>query len=244
MIGAIVLAAATLVGPLNFPPAEKADWPFTLTRVSHDDLDTLRGSGLYGIGALVGGRINFTDANGCFSFRMWKRTLVAVDFNRVKALVRSGELRWVWAMDEPHDWPVCGPTYEDINAACALVTKRWHTLKCGINAPSAWLKAGLAKMPAVTFLFTQYSLKKGEPNAWAAKVKSDLAGYKGDLFLSIQTLDPRMTVEQARATGLALCNARPTGVTFWRWDDPWWTQPSVPAAMRDVAAVCAGAVMQ
>jgi hypothetical protein len=30
----------------------------------------------------------------------------------------------LYAIDEPHDWP-CGPSFEDIDAACAYAGQKW-----------------------------------------------------------------------------------------------------------------------
>ena len=129
-------------------------------------MSLLQGAGLKALVALTGSKKNYSDARGCFQLGMWKQALDRHDAARIQSLVDQGVLLGLYAIDEPHDWP-CGPSFEDIDAACAYAGQKWPNLKCGVNAPPAWLKPGASKLTHVGFLFFQYSNKKGTPGGMA-----------------------------------------------------------------------------
>ena len=132
------------------------------------DLPLLQGAGLKALVALTGNRKNYSDWRGCFQLSMWKQTLDRQDAPLIQRLVDQGVLLGLYAIDEPHDW-VCGPSFEDIDAACAYAGQKWPKLKCGVNTPPGWLKPGREKLSHIGFLFFQYSNKKGEPGDMAQR---------------------------------------------------------------------------
>ena len=244
MTGAAVSAAApppagkpTYFGVFGIPPDKAHDWPFTVSRAGPEDMSQLQGAGLKGLVALTGSKKNYSDASGCFQLGMWKQALDRHDAAHIQSLVDQGVLLGLYAIDEPHDWP-CGPSFEDIDAACAYAGQKWPALKCGVNAPPAWLKPGASKLTHVGFLFFQYSNKKGTPAEWLKEQLADASWFHGDIWLSIQLLQPRLSVSEFRNAGLTFCNARPAGLLMWKWSDEWFAQPGVSAAMREVATAC------
>ena len=228
---------ATFLGVFGLPPEQAGNWPFAVTRASPDDVFRLQGTGLRALVALTGSKRNYSDARGCFQLALWKQALDRHDAARIQGLVDQGVLKGLYAIDEPHDWP-CGPSFEDIDAACAYANQKWPALPCGVIAPPAWLKPGASRLKHLGFLFFQYANSRGDPDAWIRKQLADASWFKGDIWLSIQLLSPRMSVGEFRATALRFCAAHPTGLLMWKWSEEWFAQPGVASAMQDVANAC------
>lgn len=228
---------ATFVGVFGLPPEQANNWPFAVTRASPEDVFRLHGTGLRALVALTGAKRNYSDAKGCFQLALWKQALDRQDPARIQTLVDQDVLKGLYAIDEPHDW-ACGPSFEDIDAACAYANQKWPKLACGVNAPPAWLKPGAGKLKHLGFLFFQYANNRGDPGAWIKKQLADAAWFKGDIWLSIQLLSPRMSVGEFRASALRFCAERPAGLLMWKWSEEWFAQAGVAAAMQDVANAC------
>lgn len=228
---------STFLGVFSLPPEQANNWPFAVTRASPEDVFRLQGTDLRALVALTGAKRTYSDAKGCFQLALWKQALDRQDPVRIQALVDQGVLKGLYAIDEPHDWP-CGPSFEDIDAACAYANQKWPNLPCGVNAPPAWLRPGAAKLKHLGFLFFQYANNRGDSDAWLQKQLSDASWFKGDLWLSIQILRPRMGVAEFRTTALRFCAVHPKGLLMWKWSDEWFAQPGVASAMRDVANAC------
>ena len=167
----------------------------------------------------------------------WKQALDRHDVARIQGLVDQGVLQGLYAIDEPHDWP-CGPSFADIDAACAYAGQKWPKLKCGVNAPPGWLRPGRAQLGHLGFLFFQYASGRGDPRGWLAKQMADADWFHGDIWLSIQLLKPRLSVSEFRQVALQFCGARPAGLLMWKWSEEWFAQPGVLSAMQEVATAC------
>lgn len=227
----------TLVGVFGLPPDRAGDWPFAVTRAGPDELPQLQGAGLKALVALTGSKRNYSDSRGCFQLALWKQALDRHDVARIQGLVDQGVLQGLYAIDEPHDWP-CGPSFADIDAACAYAGQKWPKLKCGVNAPPGWLRPGRAQFGHLGFLLFQYASGRGDPRAWLAKQTAEADWFHGDIWLSIQLLKPRMSVSEFRQVALQFCSARPAGLLMWKWSEEWFVQPGVLSAMQEVATAC------
>jgi len=227
----------TFVGVFGLPPDRAVNWPFAVTRAAPEELLQVRGAGLKALVALTGAKKNYSDASGCFQLSLWKQALDRHDAARIRGLVEEGVIMGLYAVDEPHDW-ACGPSFADIDAACAYAGTKWPQLKCGVNAPPGWLKPGRAELPHLGFLFFQYASGRGDPESWLAKQMADASWFHGDIWLSIQLLKPRISVSDFRRAALHFCSARPTGLLMWKWSEEWFAQAGVTSAMQEVASAC------
>lgn len=229
---------ATLVGVFSMPPEKARDWPFTVTRAGARDLPALQSAGVKAIVALAGGKPQFSDPRGCFSGELWKQSIDKHDVEEIQRYVDSGTIVGLYAVDEPHDWK-CGPSYADIDAICAYANSKWPKMPCGVNAPPSWMERGRQQMPHVGFLFVQYSARKGTVKDWTARQVSESSWFKGDVWLSVQLLQPRISVAEFKSAGLEICSAHPRGVMFWKWSDEWFAQPGAREAAQAIANACA-----
>lgn len=226
-----------LLGVFDFPPEQADKWPIAVTRVSAAGLEASRAAGMRVLVALTGGRRNFSDSRGCFSLERWKRALDRHDPRAIARFVEDGTIVGLYAMDEPHDWE-CGPTFEEIDSACGYALSKWPNLPCGVNAPPGWLAHGRERLHHLGFLFTQYSLRRGDVQTWVDRQIADAGWFRGDLWLSIQVLKPEMSAKQFELAGVVLCKVAPRGVFLWKWSEAWFGQPAVRRSLEVVRKVC------
>ncbi len=233
-------ASQSPLGVFEFPPEQADKWPVTTTRSGPAKLEQSRAAGLQVLLALTGAKKNYSDRWGCFDLRLWKQELDRHDASRIQSFVATGTVIGLYAIDEPHDW-FCGPSFAEIDAACAYANLKWPALPCGVNAPPGWLQRGRDQLRHLGFLFFQYSSRRGDPGAWLERQLKDAAWFKGDVWLSIQILRPQLSVEEFRQAGVAMCQARPRGLMLWKWSDAWFAQAGVREALAAVAHSCGGA---
>lgn len=226
-----------LLGLFNFPPELAPDWPIAVTRTSYRNLAVSRTEGLSVLLALTGNRSSFSDRNGCFDLAMWKGQIDRHDAAFIRDYVDSGTIVGLYAIDEPHDWP-CGPSIEDIDAACAYALSKWPGLRCGVNAPPAWLRPGLGRLDHLGFILVQYSQRQGEVDAWLRKQMDDAAWFQGELWFSIQFFDPRLSMSQLVEIGAKFCAVRPRGVMLWKWTADRQSDRGFRDAVGRIAEAC------
>ena len=231
-------------GMFRYPPSPDDGLPLTATRIDLRDLEAAQATGTVVLLALTGGRRRYSDARGCFDLAAWKATLDRADAQAVEAGIASGVVAGLYAIDEPHDWKVdgafCGPTHAELAEACRYARERWPELGCGYNVDPAWLDRGRAgvDLSSLTFVLTQYSLRRGDVDAWIAAQTEAAAWFPGDLWLSANVRQPAMTPAQVRDVGDALCRSEAVGVLMWHYDAALVDTPGMRDALRDVARAC------
>jgi len=203
-----------------------------------EDLAVARAAGLRVLVALTGGRSGYTDSDGCFSLEMWRAALDRNDLAAVQPYVNDGTVAGLYAVDEPHDWS-CGPTYTELNEVCRYANGRLPGIRCGFNAPPAWLADGLGEtdFDQLGYLFTQTNFQRtSDWSGWAERQIDEAAWFDGPLWLSMNVVTGNPTVAQIQDAGVALCQAG-DGVMMWRWPTG-FDRPGMAEVMQEIATAC------
>jgi len=234
-----------LFGVFNFPPEEKADWPFTATRLGGDPakLSAAASAKMKVLVALTGSKKGYTDSKGCFSQSLWRARLDEAPAETIRKYVESGTIIGLYAIDEPHDWGKSGSckevSYTDIDAACGYARQKWPGISCGVNSPPGWLKKGLKEtsFSHLGFLFTQYNTSRGNVDHWIDKQLKDAGWFKGKIYLSINTVANSPSTNELLKAGTALCKAPINGVFMWRWPEG-INKAGMQETTREIAKIC------
>jgi len=231
-----------LFGPFNWPVDDT--WPFTVTRLGRDlsQYEDAYQRGVAVLAAITGGHSGYTDSDGCFSLEMYKGVVDRQNLAAFQGYVDNGTIVAFHAMDEPHDFGECGPTFEDLNEICKYIHLQLPGAKCLFNAPPAWLAQGQDVLTDLDLLFTQTNFQRTEDwVAWAEQQFEDAAWFSGDMWLSVNGYTGGPTAQQIRDAVIDLCRSDAVAVMIWKYGLPdFETLPGMRAAMEEAAGVCAG----
>ncbi|HEU4643307.1 MAG TPA: Ig-like domain-containing protein [Gemmatimonadaceae bacterium] len=213
-------------------------------------LDSARSRHLRIVLRLVRGRQRFQNADSSFSLALWK-----VEVDRFRGIdfapyVRDGTVIGHSLMDEPEDptnWGGRGIAYPVLDSAAEYSKELWPEMPAGVYSPPSLIEGG-APYRFVDFAFAQYTVEKGDIDAWLRNEVS-LARRMGiGLQLSLNVLvggtnGAAMTPQQLERYGATLASEPyACALLMWKYDvhDPsYFEDPDVLAAADSVGRVAA-----
>ena len=194
--------------------------------------------------AMAGSEKYYKDAQGHFSFSLWKERVNRFRGVNLSSYVADGTVIGVYLIDEPNDpynWngvPIPGSMIEEMAKYSKSI---WPTMNTIVRTQATYLDDFATTYKYLDAAWAQYAQRFGDPKAFlaanvAAAKNKGLALVTG-LNISMGTIGKtELSAQQIESWGSALlADSYPCAFISWQYREPYMSRADIRAAMSSLA---------
>ena len=194
--------------------------------------------------AMAGNEKYYKDAQGHFSFSLWKERVNRFRGVNLSSYVADGTVIGVYLIDEPNDpynWngvPIPGSMIEEMAKYSKSI---WPTMNTIVRTQATYLDNFATTYKYLDAAWAQYAERFGDPRAFlaanvAAAKNKGLALVTGLNISMGTTRKTELSAQQIESWGSALlADSYPCAFISWQYREPYMSRADIRAAMSSLA---------